>query len=83
MDLQTLTRKLDNGGYSNYGEVFDDFDLIVANCKQFNTPNTEPIWHVLVIDRAWRSEWEKASKLSYNVKRSLLSLLKSLMKEGA
>lgn len=83
MDLQTLTRKLETGQYSNYGQVFDDFDLIVANCKQFNTPNTEPIWHVLIIDRAWRSEWEKASKLSYNVKRSLLSLLKSLMKEGA
>lgn len=83
MDLQTMTRKVDSGQYRNYMELFDDFDLIVANCKQFNTPNTEPIWHVLIIDRAWRAEWEKASKLSYNTKRSLMSMLKSLMKEGA
>ncbi|KAK4051913.1 hypothetical protein OIV83_002618 [Microbotryomycetes sp. JL201] len=83
MDLQTMTRKLDYGQYGVYGDVFDDFDLIVANCKQFNTPGTEPIAHVMVLDRAWRAEWEKANKLSYNVKRSLLSLLKNLMKEGA
>lgn len=83
MDLQTMTSKLEAGHYPTYGVLFDDFDLIVANCKQFNTPNTEPIWHVLLLDRAWRSEWEKASKLSYHVKRSLLSLMKSIMKEGA
>ncbi|KAK4058342.1 hypothetical protein OIO90_000500 [Microbotryomycetes sp. JL221] len=83
MDLQTMTRKLDYGQYETYGEVFDDFDLIVANCKQFNTPNTEPIFHVMALDRAWRQEWEKASKLSYNTKRAVSSLLKTLMKEGA
>ncbi|KAM0788313.1 hypothetical protein ACM66B_001456 [Microbotryomycetes sp. NB124-2] len=83
MDLQTMTRKLDYGQYGVYGDVFDDFDLIVSNCKQFNTPGTEPIAHVMVLDRAWRLEWEKSSKLGYNVKRSLLSLLKNLMKEGA
>lgn len=83
MDLQTMTRKLDQRSYATYGELFNDFDLIVANCKQFNTPNTEPIWHVMILDRAWRTEWEKASKLPYNTKRSLLTMLKGLMKEGA
>lgn len=83
MDLQTMGRKIDRGVYNSYGELFSDFDLIVRNCQQFNTPGSEPIWHVLVMDREWRIEWEKANKLSYNVKRSLLAFLKVLMKEGA
>lgn len=83
MDLQTMGRKLDRGTYRTYGEFFSDFDLIVSNCQQFNTPESEPIWHALILQRNWRIEWEKASKLSYNTKRSLVSLLKNLMKEGA
>ncbi|GAA5913888.1 hypothetical protein JCM5296_004171 [Sporobolomyces johnsonii] len=83
MDLQTMAQKLDQGHYPNYGALFADFDLVVANCQRFNTPNTEPIWHVLILERAWRNEWEKASKLSYNTKRSLGALLKKLMEEGS
>ncbi|GAA6019407.1 hypothetical protein JCM11491_004818 [Sporobolomyces phaffii] len=83
MDLRTMSQKLDSGRYYNYAALFADFDLIVANCQKFNTPNTEPIWHVLVLDRAWRNEWEKASKLAYNTKRSLGAMLKKLMEEGS
>ncbi|KAK4702866.1 hypothetical protein P7C70_g3357, partial [Phenoliferia sp. Uapishka_3] len=85
MDLQTMTKKLDlaHGAYETYGELFDDFDLIVANCKQFNPPNTEPVWYVDVLDRAWRLEWEKASKLSYNLKRSLIAFMKKAMEDGS
>ncbi|GAA5828317.1 hypothetical protein JCM11251_006194 [Rhodosporidiobolus azoricus] len=82
MDLETMSKKLDTGMYPTYGSMFTDFDLIVANCERFNTPNTEPIWHVHILDRTWRLEWEKASKLSYNTKRSLGSFLKKLMDEG-
>ncbi|GAA5898524.1 transcription initiation factor TFIID subunit TAF2 [Sporobolomyces salmoneus] len=83
MDLRTMTQKLDAGHYLTYGSLFSDFDLIVANCQKFNVPNTEPIWHVLVLDRAWRNEWERASKLAYNTKRSLGAMLKKLMEEGS
>ncbi|BGP23606.1 transcription initiation factor TFIID subunit 2 [Rhodotorula toruloides] len=83
MDLDTMSTKLDAGAYPNYSALFSDFDLIVANCEKFNTPNTEPIWHVLLLDRAWRTEWEKANKLTYNTKRSLGAFLKKLMEEGA
>ncbi|GAA5938378.1 transcription initiation factor TFIID subunit TAF2 [Sporobolomyces koalae] len=83
MDLRTMTQKLDSGQYATFGELFADFDLIVANCEKFNVPNTEPIWHVLVLDRTWRSEWEKASKLAYNTKRSIGAMLKKLMEEGS
>lgn len=83
MDLETMGKKLDRGRYRTYGGLFDDFDLIVANCKRFNPPNTEPIWHALTMERAWRSEWEKASKLNYNLKRSLVSLMKTVMADGA
>lgn len=79
MDLDTLGRRLEQGAYANYAQLFADFDLIVANCERFNTPNTEPIWHVHILDRAWRTEWEKANKLSYNTKRSLGGMLKRLM----
>ncbi|GAA5910197.1 hypothetical protein JCM8208_006756 [Rhodotorula glutinis] len=79
MDLDTLGRRLEAGVYASYAHLFGDFDLIVANCERFNTPNTEPIWHVHILDRAWRTEWEKANKLSYNTKRSLGGMLKRLM----
>lgn len=79
MDLATLGRRLEAGVYASYAHLFGDFDLIVANCERFNTPNTEPIWHVHILDRAWRTEWEKANKLSYNTKRSLGGMLKRLM----
>lgn len=78
-----MTQKLDGHRYTSYHELFADFDLVVANCKQFNTPNTEPIWHVLILERAWRAEWEKASKLSYHAKRSLLSFMKTIMAHGS
>ncbi|GAA6000165.1 transcription initiation factor TFIID subunit TAF2 [Rhodotorula paludigena] len=82
MDLDTLSRRLEAGAYPNYASLFADFDLIVSNCERFNTPNTEPIWHVHILDRAWRTEWEKANKLSYNTKRSIGAFLKKLMEEG-
>ncbi|POY76846.1 hypothetical protein BMF94_0098 [Rhodotorula taiwanensis] len=82
MDLQTLSMRIEQGVYPNYSALFADFDLIVSNCEKFNTPNTEPIWHAHILDRAWRTEWEKANKLSYNTKRSLSAFLKKLMDEG-
>lgn len=83
MDLQTLSARLNRGDLRTYGELFDEFDLIIRNCKQFNPPNTEPVWHVEVLDRAWRKEWEKASKMTPREKIALGSVLKNLMKEGA
>lgn len=82
MDLETLSKRIEQGAYPNYSSLFADFDLIVSNCEKFNTPNTEPIWHAHIMDRAWRVEWEKANKLSYNTKRSLGAFLKKLMEEG-
>lgn len=81
-----MTEKLEPSNklaYKTYGELFEDFKQIVINCKIFNPPNTEPVWYVEVLDRAWRAEWEKASKMSYTTKRSLGSFLKNLMAEGA
>jgi len=83
MDLSAMLKRVDSATYKTYGQVFKDFDLIVANCKQFNPPNTEPVWFVDVLDRAWRQEWERTSKLGYHTKRALQSHLKNLMKEGA
>ena len=86
MDLRSMTEKLEPSNklaYKTYGELFEDFKQIVINCKIFNPPNTEPVWYVEVLDRAWRAEWEKASKMSYTTKRSLGSFLKNLMAEGA
>ncbi|GAA5975739.1 hypothetical protein JCM10908_005265 [Rhodotorula pacifica] len=82
MDLETLSSRIEQGAYPNYSALFADFDLIVSNCEKFNTPNTEPIWHAHILDRAWRTEWERANKLSYNTKRSLGAFLKKLMEEG-
>lgn len=83
MDLQTLGKRLESGAFETYRELFAAFELIVSNCKQFNPPHTEPVWHVEVMDRAWRKEWEKASRMTPREKIAMGSLLKSLMKEGA
>ena len=81
--LLDMIRKVDRNQYGNYGELFADMDLLVANCEQFNTPNTDPIWFVLVLERHWRAEWEKASRMPYHTRRALEAFMKKLMKDGA
>nr|POE65888.1 bromodomain-containing factor 1 [Quercus suber] len=44
MDISTLEEKLKNDKYSSVQEFFNDFTLIIANCKTFNGPN-HPISH--------------------------------------
>nr|POE46861.1 bromodomain-containing factor 1 [Quercus suber] len=44
MDISTLEEKLKNDEYRSVQEFFDDFTLIIANCKTFNGPG-HPISH--------------------------------------
>ncbi|KAM0754710.1 hypothetical protein T439DRAFT_120001 [Meredithblackwellia eburnea MCA 4105] len=76
MDLHTMSSKLHSGRYHNNDELFSDFDLIVSNCETFNGTESQATGFVYQLDGAWRAEWEKASRLSYQAKRSLLSLMK-------
>jgi hypothetical protein len=40
MDLQTIERKLKNGGYSNDEEFHDDVKKIITNSFNFNPKET-------------------------------------------
>lgn len=83
MDLQTLSQRLEAGTYYSYRDFYSAFSLIVSNCKLFNPPGTEPVLHAEILDRAWKLEWEDAIKMSPSEKRSTVSLLNKLMREGA
>jgi transcription initiation factor TFIID subunit 2 len=83
MDLQTLSHRLEAGAYRSYRDFFAAFSLIASNCKLFNPPGTEPVLHADILERAWKSEWEKAIKMSPSERRSLIALVNKLLKEGA
>lgn len=83
MDLQTLSQRLEIGAYRTHRDFFSAFSLILSNCKLFNPPGTEPVLHAEILDRAWRTEWEKASQMTPGEKRSVSQLINRLMKEGA
>jgi histone acetyltransferase len=40
MDLKTMSEKLDNHSYQTKEEFIADFKLIIANCKQYNSPDS-------------------------------------------
>ncbi|CAH7673331.1 expressed protein [Phakopsora pachyrhizi] len=78
MDLTTMIKNLDRGLYQKQKDLMRDFDLIVANCIQFNGVQANVSMDALQMEKAWKTEWEKASKLSYNDKRALLGLFNKL-----
>jgi transcription initiation factor TFIID subunit 2 len=64
--------------YQTQGELNDDFEQIVINCKLFNPPATLPVVHAEALQRIWRSEVAKAVKLSYQEKRALQGMMNRL-----
>lgn len=83
MDLQTLSQRLEAGSYRSNRDLFAAFSLILTNCRVFNPPGTEPVLHAEIMDRAWKLEWERASRMSPSERRSLIAVINKLMKEGA
>ncbi|MBW0488935.1 hypothetical protein O181_028650 [Austropuccinia psidii MF-1] len=78
MDLTTMQKKVDKGVYKRLSELMADFDLIVSNCIQFNGAFSEVAAQAKALEKAWKTEWQKASKMSYIEKRSLLGLFNKL-----
>lgn len=80
MDLGTMGKKLEEGGYSTMGQFRADFELIVANCRQFNPPGTVAVELADALEEAFKREWRVASvlKLEYNETRALQGLLSKL-----
>lgn len=40
MDLSAMAYKLDNGHYTSRDAFLNDFNLIIANAKTYNVPNS-------------------------------------------
>ena len=83
MDFATITTKLSKGEYKTMDDFGHDIELIIANCRTFNPPNTAPAVCADVVEAAWKNAWAKAmeKKLSYNEKRSLLSIMTKLVND--
>ncbi|EFP77426.2 uncharacterized protein PGTG_03382 [Puccinia graminis f. sp. tritici CRL 75-36-700-3] len=78
MDLSTMLKKLDKGTYKRHSELMADFELIVSNCVQFNGAESQLGLEAKALKKVWDLEWEKAAKMSYTDKRSLLGLFNKL-----
>lgn len=78
MDLSTMLKKLEKGVYKRHSELMTDFELIVSNCVQFNGAESHLGLEAKGLKKAWEAEWEKAAKMSYTDKRSLLGLFNKL-----
>lgn len=80
MDLGTMETKLTSGRYSYMSEFAADVMLIIANCRQFNPPGTDPCIHAAILENAFKSEWSKAveRKLDSTEKRTLIAMLNKL-----
>lgn len=78
MDLSTMQKKLDKGVYKRRAELMADFNLVVSNCIQFNGAQSFLGLEAQGLKKAWLAEWEKAAKMSYTDKRSLLGLFNKL-----
>ncbi|OAV86968.1 hypothetical protein PTTG_09387 [Puccinia triticina 1-1 BBBD Race 1] len=78
MDLLTMVKKLNKGIYKRHSELMADFELIVSNCVQFNGAESQLGLEAKALKKVWDLEWEKAAKMSYTDKQSLLGLFNKL-----
>ena len=59
MDMATLRNKLDNRMYPNLKSFVDDLNLIVSNCKLYNSENTEVYQLGLEFEKFYKKELNK------------------------
>ena len=78
MEFQTMSAKLEGGIYSSMEQIAADFQLIFANCREFNPPGTEPhdIWTPAVEGR-WKHLWGRRNQLTDDEKKKLITAYKT------
>jgi transcription initiation factor TFIID subunit 2 len=88
MDLGTMWKKMEDGRYPTQASMQADFELMVANCHQFNPPASLPVVFVDKLMARWNAEWSRSfaagpasDKMSAGEKRGLQSVLKQLTKD--
>ncbi|KAJ2879907.1 hypothetical protein H4R27_005040 [Coemansia aciculifera] len=76
MDLGTIKRKLETGGYTTVDQFEADVRLMLANCYAFNPPGT-PV-HLMgeSVERAFDTEWSKCG-LSSNAQPGSNTVIES------
>jgi transcription initiation factor TFIID subunit 2 len=83
MDFGTMMQNLNSGKYSMMDEFYRDVELVISNCRLFNPPTTYPIQCADVVERVFKKEWARVAdkKMSWSDKRSLQSLMTTLVKD--
>lgn len=83
MDFSTIDNKLGAGSYTYMEDFARDVELVFSNCRKFNPPGTYPTNCADAVEKVFKKEWSKAmeKKLACSEKRSLLSLLATVVKE--
>jgi transcription initiation factor TFIID subunit 2 len=78
-----MGEKVNAGEYTTMEQFQKDMELVFNNCRQFNPIGTYPTDCADTVERAFKREWAKTmeKKLSYAEKRSLQSLMNTLVKE--
>jgi transcription initiation factor TFIID subunit 2 len=78
-----MMQNLNSGKYSMMDEFYRDVELVISNCRLFNPPTTYPIQCADVVERVFKKEWARVAdkKMSWSDKRSLQSLMTTLVKD--
>ena len=83
MDFGTMMQNLNMGKYSTMEVFARDVELVFSNCRLFNPPTTYPVQCADVLERIFKKEWARVAekKMAWSEKRSLQSLMTTLVKE--
>ncbi|KAI1321818.1 hypothetical protein EDD11_000094 [Mortierella claussenii] len=60
MDLGTIQQKLKTDAYKSAGEVRDDIELVIFNCRKFNPRGTYVVNQADALEKLMLSEWKNA-----------------------
>jgi transcription initiation factor TFIID subunit 2 len=78
-----MMQNLNMGKYSTMEVFARDVELVFSNCRLFNPPTTYPVQCADVLERIFKKEWARVAekKMAWSEKRSLQSLMTTLVKE--
>lgn len=63
MDMSTMRRKLENHDYPTAQRFYDDFKLMIKNCKLFNPVGTPVCTAGQELDRVFEEKWRQLPPL--------------------
>jgi transcription initiation factor TFIID subunit 2 len=81
MDLETLENNMNSGKYTTMDQFYRDMLLIFKNCRKFNGPLSSVTAAGDSLEQLFKSEWNKALRMSSAEKAMINKIISSLMQE--